>query len=231
MRILRMAKAYATGKKAFGFCDRCGFRYDLAELRREVVNQSLVNIRTCPKCWDEDHPQYRVGRRNYDDAQGLRDPRPDNSECESRYGNSIRYEFDSTLEDWTAGVNGTLTWVAGGSAQLASSFSVEMNSPGSLSIDTDTYRFVRIRINAVVAPNVEDWRGAFNWFRDIDGFIGWTTKASRPTFEQMGEQCHVITYDMRDEPKWTDTAVFCSFTPFSDGPMTVNFDYIRFEEF
>ena len=43
--------AYAEGKKAFGFCDRCGFRYKLKELKAETVNLASTNLLVCPECW------------------------------------------------------------------------------------------------------------------------------------------------------------------------------------
>ena len=115
-----MAKAHAAGKLAFGFCDRCGFRYDLSDLRQETINQVLVNIKTCPKCWDEDHPQYRVGRRSYHDPQALLNPRPDTSQDESRYGTSIRYEFDSNIDGWSAVAGGTVTLLSTKEVNLVS---------------------------------------------------------------------------------------------------------------
>lgn len=75
---------WATGKKAYGFCDRCGFRYPLRELKEEYVYYSKTGIRTCPICYDPDHPQLRVGRWDVTDDITLRDPRPDNAQAASR---------------------------------------------------------------------------------------------------------------------------------------------------
>lgn len=79
-----MGSTWAIGKKAYGFCDRCGFRYDLKELREEYVYFTKTGLRTCPECWDPDHPQLRVGRWDVSDAESLRDPRPDNGQAASR---------------------------------------------------------------------------------------------------------------------------------------------------
>ena len=68
--------SYAKGKKAFGFCDRCGFRYDLKDLKSETVNLVSTNLLVCEECWDPDHPQNMLGRIRYDDPQALRNPRP-----------------------------------------------------------------------------------------------------------------------------------------------------------
>jgi len=64
--------SYAKGKKAFGFCDRCGFRYDLRDLKSETVNLVSTNLLVCEECWDPDHPQNMLGRIRYDDPQALR---------------------------------------------------------------------------------------------------------------------------------------------------------------
>jgi len=75
---------YAVGKKAYGFCDRCGFRYPLKKLRSESVAGVRLNNRICPTCWDGDHPQNFQHQLKVDDALALRDPRPDLSLAESR---------------------------------------------------------------------------------------------------------------------------------------------------
>lgn len=74
---------YATGKKAAGICDYCGFRYKLRELREVVKNRVPTNLRACPQCWDQQHPQEDLGLYRIEDAQALRDPRPDTAELPS----------------------------------------------------------------------------------------------------------------------------------------------------
>ena len=68
--------AYAEGRKAFGFCDRCGFRCGLRNLKAETVNMVNTNLLVCPECWDPDQPQNMLGRVRADDPQALRNPRP-----------------------------------------------------------------------------------------------------------------------------------------------------------
>ncbi len=77
-------KRFASGRNAFGFCDRCGFRVDLKHMKKLVINEQMTNIKVCPTCWEPDQPQYRVGRVDPSDPQALRDPRPDTSLAESR---------------------------------------------------------------------------------------------------------------------------------------------------
>ena len=67
---------FASGKLAFGFCDICGFRYNLDELKELTKRNKLVNIRACPECWNPDQPQNDLGSFPVDDPQSLRDPRP-----------------------------------------------------------------------------------------------------------------------------------------------------------
>lgn len=76
--------AFAAGKNAFGFCDRCGFRVKLSLMKKLTINEKRTNIKTCPDCWEPDQPQYRIGRVKFDDPQALRDPRPDTSLADSR---------------------------------------------------------------------------------------------------------------------------------------------------
>jgi hypothetical protein len=70
---------WALGKRAFGFCDICGFRYDLKRLRALTVKLKITNLLACPSCWTPDQPQLQVGMRKVVDPQALRHPRPDNS--------------------------------------------------------------------------------------------------------------------------------------------------------
>ena len=66
-----MSSEFASGRYAFGFCDRCGFRYDLNELKAEFEDK-------------KPNPQLQLGRFRVFDPQTLRDPRPDNSKIESQ---------------------------------------------------------------------------------------------------------------------------------------------------
>lgn len=68
---------FATGKHAYGFCERCGFRYPYGELKAEAYKGVPKHNRVCPDCWDEDHPQNFVGTFVVDDPQALRRPAPD----------------------------------------------------------------------------------------------------------------------------------------------------------
>ena len=75
---------FAAGKHAFGFCDRCGFRYPLASLKWEFEDKKRNGLRVCGDCLDPDHPQLQLGRFRVYDPQTLRDPRPDLSQKESQ---------------------------------------------------------------------------------------------------------------------------------------------------
>ena len=74
-----MGRVFATGKHAFGFCERCGQRYDLHDLREQYENLLPTGAIVCNECLDVDHPQLQLGRIKVDDPQGLRNPRPDNT--------------------------------------------------------------------------------------------------------------------------------------------------------
>ena len=75
---------YAYGRHAFGFCDRCDFRYELNDLKQETVKGRKTGLLLCPFCRDKDHPQLFLGTKVVDDPQALFNPRPDRSEAESR---------------------------------------------------------------------------------------------------------------------------------------------------
>ena len=74
-----MANRFASGKRAIAYCDVCGFQYKLRELKDLVVKGKNTNIKACIECWNEDHPQLRLGELPVNDPQALRDPRPDQS--------------------------------------------------------------------------------------------------------------------------------------------------------
>jgi len=74
-----MASKYASGKNSIAECDRCGQRYKLSELKKEVIKTKLFNIKVCPTCWDPDQPQLSLGLYPVNDPQAVREPRPDTS--------------------------------------------------------------------------------------------------------------------------------------------------------
>jgi|TARA_R100000329_G_scaffold140767_1_gene123211 hypothetical protein len=84
--------SYASGKYAYGICDRCGFRYRLAELQKE-----WNNLKTCPECFESKSPQLDPLPHTAD-PQALYDPRPDTTTQTASLGvvrtNTIS-EFDS----------------------------------------------------------------------------------------------------------------------------------------
>jgi hypothetical protein len=78
-----MGNRFASGKNAISECDRCGFRFKLKKLRKEIIKTKNYNLLVCPQCWDPDHPQLQLGMYPVDDPQGIRDPRPDISYYQS----------------------------------------------------------------------------------------------------------------------------------------------------
>jgi len=76
---------YASGKKAYGFSDRSGFRYALNDLVYEYRDGKRTGMRVGRDEVDIDHPQLRLGRTKVDDPQSLFDPRPDTA-TESLFG-------------------------------------------------------------------------------------------------------------------------------------------------
>ena len=80
-----MGNRFASGKFAIAECDRCGLRYKLKELKKQVLKTKTYNLLVCPTCWDPDQPQLQLGMYPVDDPQGLRDPRPDLSYYQAGY--------------------------------------------------------------------------------------------------------------------------------------------------
>ena len=76
--------SYASGKYAFGYCDRTGFRYPKKDLVEQIVNQRPTGLLVGKDVLDPDQPQLQLGRVRVDDPQALRNPRPDQSLQESR---------------------------------------------------------------------------------------------------------------------------------------------------
>ena len=74
-----MAHKFAEGKKAFGFCDRCGQRFLLKDLKRIKIKDTLTQILVCRQDWEPSHPQLEQGKYPVFDPQALRNPRPDTS--------------------------------------------------------------------------------------------------------------------------------------------------------
>jgi hypothetical protein len=74
---------YAAGKHAYGFCDRCNFRYDLADLKYEIVDKRRNGLLVCEPCLDVDHEQLQLGEFRIFDPQALKDPRPDTGKVAS----------------------------------------------------------------------------------------------------------------------------------------------------
>jgi hypothetical protein len=72
-----MPTKFASGKYAIAECDRCGQRYMLKELKKQVLKTKLYNIKVCQSCWDPDQPQLSLGLYPVNDPQAVREPRPD----------------------------------------------------------------------------------------------------------------------------------------------------------
>jgi hypothetical protein len=87
-----MANRFSSGKNSIAECDRCGFRFKLTSLRKEVVKTKTYNLLVCPSCWDPDQPLLQLGMYPVSDPQGVRDPRPD-----------VSYQVSGLLADGESG--------------------------------------------------------------------------------------------------------------------------------
>ena len=89
----------ATGKYAFGICDRTGFRYPINKLVFEFSNGKRTGLRVGIDVADRDHPQNFVGRIKTNDPQSLKDARPDRIEPFLLQVGVARFDdFDAKIE-------------------------------------------------------------------------------------------------------------------------------------
>jgi hypothetical protein len=74
-----MSTRFASNKRAIAECDICGFQYKLKTLRDIIEKGRNTHLKACNECWNEDHPQLKLGEFPVHDPQAIRDPRPDKS--------------------------------------------------------------------------------------------------------------------------------------------------------
>ena len=74
-----MGNRFASGKNSIAMCDRCGARFKLTELRKEIIKTKTYNLLVCRSCWDPDQPQLQLGMYPVDDPQAVRNPRHDST--------------------------------------------------------------------------------------------------------------------------------------------------------
>jgi len=79
-----MSRPYAKGTRAFGYCDKTGFRYPLSDLIYEVSNGVRTGMRVGRDVYDPDQPQNSLGKAKTFDPQALYAPRPDQGIVASR---------------------------------------------------------------------------------------------------------------------------------------------------
>ena len=72
-----MPNQFSSAKYSIAQCDRCGFRYKLTDLKKEIIKTKKYDLKVCPQCWDPDHPQLQLGMYPVEDPQAVREPRPD----------------------------------------------------------------------------------------------------------------------------------------------------------
>lgn len=240
--------SYAVGKRAFGFCDRCGFRYPLNELKKESVNLSEVDLKVCPSCWDPDHPQNQLGRMKTSDPQALEGPRPDTSQTASRYGDSIRWDFDSDREYWM-GDGFTPSWSGGEIVLTTTSRDVYLERSGNLgsnssavSVDSSTYKYIRVRIKRtsewIPSISTATWSGRLYWANPGEPSFGFSKSngISEPVWTEMGDPYHILTWDLSQDSDWTGTIDKLRIYLTKKNPVfswtsgSYTIDYIRAEE-
>mgnify|MGYP001484720552 CR=1 FL=1 len=190
-----MGKPFASGKHAFGFCDICGFRYPLHELKTEVINLEQTDTRACPECWSPDNPQTQLGRYSFDDPQALRNPRPVGAISGRDLPAAIRWDFSTgtaltsptRIDGWWS-TGGIITWNSS-SETLNLVSDGDAGSPGDpwlnqgyngasvantpLSIDSSVYKYVVSVFKVNRFSDIErddryeyDFQGDLFWSKD-----------------------------------------------------------------
>jgi len=245
-----MARIFASGKHAFGFCDICGFRYPLKDLRPEVVNLVQTNIRACSECWSPDQPQNRLGTIDYSDPQALRNPRPTGG-TNGRNSNDIVQTFDSST---LLGVGGWV--VSGGSVGGTATSSIDAENewlkvvytnthdPQLLTVDfyqpfsSNDYKVVRIRwkieeSTQVIKKGLTQGVHQFFWSNDGQSNFDGSRRVDIPIdyllLNQMGDQFFEVEFDMTGNAEWTGTIDKIRFD-FSNSVSTVKADFDLYVE-
>lgn len=255
-----MSRAFASPKNAFGFCDRCGFRYPLEDLKSEVINLDKTPILSCPECWDLDNPQTQLGRYTFDDPQALRNPRPTGA-TSGGVDETNRWDFKTGVDYWVKEAShvGTVTW---NSSSQTISFAGSSNDPrivrtgysgnptsSATSIDANVvegevrYTKVRCRFRVTDRPDpLSAWAGSLFW-GTAETDAPYPFSAARemnvpaPDFNQMGNPWFLLTWDLSDNADWTNiiTSLRIDFFDYqslgSYTNGTVEIDYITAEKY
>ncbi len=128
-----MPEKYASGKHAIAECDRCGQRYKLKELKKQVLKTKIYNIKVCPTCWDPDQPQLQLGMYPISDPQAVREPRPDTSYFASGLDELGNISGGSRIFQWGwAPVGGANSF----DAILTPNYLVALGQVGTVTIST-----------------------------------------------------------------------------------------------
>jgi len=95
---------FAKGQNALAECDRCGAGWRLGDLKYQYVAAYPTNLKVCPDCLDQDHPQLLLGRYPVVDPIAIYDPRPDVALIPSRslfgwtpVGDDVTLQFNSEI--------------------------------------------------------------------------------------------------------------------------------------
>ena len=215
-----MGGPFAAGKRAIGYCDRCGFQYLLSELRSEVINLEETDIKACPECWDPDNPQTQLGRYYFTDPQALRNPRPTGGTAGRDLPAAYRCDFSTgtaqtlptRIDGWWA-VNGTLTWnqsrealnIVGddssGDPYIYRGWNGGSRTPDYLSIDTSVYKYVVTQFTVNDYPLRE--AGDKNAPDGFQGQLYWSTStdpSDSGISESKSERCRRAPYFNLTQP-------------------------------
>ena len=198
-----------------------------------MVDLNVTGTLVCPECWDPDQPQLQLGRWPINDPQAIRNPRPPQGLEQSRYGDALRYDFDSSDEvgypdgfsltpDIDPGITlakGNVSWDSSSNTLISSPYSLSspdgfafngIVSPMEIGLDTSLYDGVeiRVKVNEPPVPNQSSsYYGAMYWRNEVAGlpYAYSSFSKSNPDWFAMGDPYHVLTWDLRENSDWSGT--------------------------
>ncbi len=137
-----MGNRFASAKYSIAMCDRCGQKFKLKTLRKEIIKTKVFDLLVCSECWDPDHPQLLLGMYPVDDPQAVRNPRRDNT-YKTAGTNSLEINIANPEQGFPTGGSRDIQWgwnpVGGSRANdvgLTPNYLVATTSVGTVTIQT-----------------------------------------------------------------------------------------------
>jgi len=183
--------------------------------------------------FDQDHPQNKIGKLKIDEQRILHNPRVDSGLLESRFGDSVRFDFTDNITGWTANVGST---VSHDSVNGWLNYTWTIDDPQiyyySASFLAASYPIIRARLK--VNNRIEktsEWNGDFFWGRSAEGFDASRKLSVIEPPQNMGDPFFEMNWDMENETDWDGTITDLRFDFYGASGSTgsLDIDWIRAE--